>query len=205
MPLTGEEIQQLGEQGSQRAKRWLESTCRAEVKWNNPDLGKSKLQYRKAGADSASTAQEDYFSFDLGGTLLGGSAESELFLAECKKYANANDQGTHYRKFLAQCYRVQDEYGQFCDHFMWITWAPFLVNTWESLLTPAYVKTAIVETDALKYIALGNADYDDEIGKLVAHKTLIVVLADKQEIALSLHGSELMHVRKALLEIRAAS
>lgn len=205
MPLTGEEIQQLGEQGSQRAKRWLESTCRAEVKWNNPDLGKSKLQYRKAGAAPDSDAQGDFFSFDLGGTLLGGSADSEVFLAESKKYANANDQGTHYRKFVAQCYRVEDEFGHFCDHYLWITWAPFLVTNWESLLTPEYVKTSITENELPKYIALGDAAYDDQVGESVAAKLMIVVLADKQEVALSLHGNELLHVRKALLELRAAS
>jgi hypothetical protein len=34
---------------------------------------------------------------------------------------------------------------------------------------------------------------------------MIVVLSDKQEVTLSLHGNELLHVRKALLELRAAS
>ena len=52
VPLTGEQIQKLGEQGGQHTKRWLESTCSAEVIWNNPDLGVDKLQYRKAGGAS---------------------------------------------------------------------------------------------------------------------------------------------------------
>ena len=139
MPLTGEQIQQLGEQGSQRAKRWLESTCRAEVKWNNPSAGLKKLQFKKAGAPDGSTAQGDYFSFDLGGNFLGGDADGEVFLAESKKYATAADQGVEYRRFLSKCYRVETEAGNFYDQYLWITWAPFLVNSWDQLLTPGYV------------------------------------------------------------------
>lgn len=204
MPPTGEQIQQLGEQGAQRAKRWLESTCRAEVKWNNPAVGVGKLQYRKAGAGDQSEAQGDWFSFDLGGTLLGGDQDGNVFLAEAKKYQNAADQGVKYRTFLAQCYCVEQSHSQFVDQYLWITWAPFLVNTWETLLTPAFVKTAATEDTARKYIALGDADYDAEIGTSVATKVMLVVLGDRQEISLSLRGNELVHVRKALLELRAS-
>jgi len=202
MPLTGEQIQLLGEQGSHRAKRWLESTCRAEVKWNNPSIGVSRLQYRKAGADPDSEAQGDFFSFDLGGTLLGGESEGELFFAESKKYESASDQGTHYRKFIAQCYRVETEYGQFCDHYLWITWAPFLVNSWDELRTPQYVEKAVTGDESCRYIALGDSPYQTTAGENVAIKLIIVVLADAQEVVLSLHGNELLHVRKALLEYR---
>ncbi|MEA2704930.1 MAG: hypothetical protein QOD63_2875 [Actinomycetota bacterium] len=205
MPRTGEQIQQLGDHGSQRAKRWLESTCRAEVKWNNPTIGIRKLQYRKAGAASDSDAQGDFFSFDLGGALLGGDCDGELFVAESKKYASAGDQGTEYRKFISKCYRVEVEHAQFYDHFLWITWAPFLVNSWDHLLTSQYVETAATGDDTCKYIALGASDFDPVVGSAVARKILIVVLADGQEAVLSLHGDELMHVRKALLEFRAAT
>lgn len=205
MPLTGEQIQALGEKGSQRAKRWLDSTCRAEVKWNNPNLGVDKLQYSKAGAAADSDAQGDFFSFDLGGNFLGGEVDGELFLAESKKYSAANDQGTHYRKFLAQCYRVECVAAQFVNHFLWVTWAPFLVNSWDELVTPQYVATAVNSNDDTRYIALGGATYDPAIGDRVAKKATIVVLGDAQEVLLSLHGDELMHVRKALLELRSAT
>jgi len=205
MPLTGEQIQQLGNHGSQRAKRWLESTCRAEVKWNNPELGVNKLQYRKAGAAPDSQDPADFFSFDLGGNLLGGDVDGEIFLAESKKYMNAGDQGTQYRKFLAQCYRVQVEHGNFCDHFLWVTWAPFLVNSWDALLTAEYVATAAAGDEVGKYIALGDENIDAAVRDAVAAKLSVVVLADRQEVLLSLHGDELMHVRKALLEFRATA
>lgn len=204
MPLTGEQIQQLGEAGSQRAKRWLESTCRAEVKWNNPHLGVKKLQFQKAGADAASDAQADFFSFDLGGSLLGGDVDGEMFLAECKKYQSANDQGTHYRRFLAGCYRVERDFGNIYDHFLWITWAPFLVNSWDKIVKADYVKESIESAADCTYIALGDDEFADETADAVASKLLIVVLSDAQEYALALHGDELMHVRKALLEHRDA-
>lgn len=205
MPLTGEQIQQLGDQGAQRAKRWLESTCRAEVKWNNPTSGLKKLQFIKAGAQPGSIAQGDYFSFDLGGNFLGGDADGQVFLAESKKYAVPGDQGTEYRKFLAKCYRVEQEAGNFYDQYLWITWAPFLVTSWDQLLTPTYVESSITGDEACKYIALGGTDYDTEVGAAVSGKLLIVVLADGQEVVLSLHGDELLHVRKALLEFRGTA
>ncbi len=201
---TGEQVQQAGADGSERAKRWLESTCRAEVKWNNPAIGVNKLQHRKAGAPSDSTNQADFFSFDLGGAFLGGDANGQLFLAESKKYVASFDQGTEYRKFIAKCYCVEVNLAQVYDRYLWITWAPFLVTQWDQLLTPAYVAAAATDA-ACRDIALGENKFDPAIGNSVAQKLLIVVLADRQETVLSLHGDELMHVRKALLEFRAAS
>lgn len=205
MPLTGEQIQQLGDQGSQRAKRWLESTCRAEVKWNNPTSGIKKLQFIKAGAPAGSTAQGDFFSFDLGGNFLGGDADGDVFVAESKKYATAADQGVEYRKFLAKCYCVEVQAGNFYDHYLWITWAPFLVTAWDQLLGASYIETAVTGDDMCKYTALGAGAYDPAVGEAVAGKLLIVVLSDGQEVVLSLHGDELLHVRKALLELRGTA
>jgi hypothetical protein len=202
---TGEQIQQLGEQGAQRAKRWLESTCRAEVKWNNPTIGLKKLTFRKAGAPDDSEAQGDWFSFDLGGTFLGGDANGEVFLAECKKYAAAGDQGIEYRKFLAKCYRVESEHGAFHDRYLWVTWAPFSITSWPGLMTPAYVEESVTKDQERIRIALGDAAFDATVGTAVAEKLLIVVLSDGQEVLLSLHGDELMHVRKALLEFRSTA
>lgn len=205
MPLTGEQIHKLGEEGTQRAKRWLESTCRAEVLWNNPQIGVEKLQHRKAGAAPGSQATRDFFSFDLGGRLIGGEVDSEMFFAECKKYQSAQDQGTHFRRFLAGCYRVESLYTQFANHFLWITWAPFLVRDWHRLRTETFVRKAVTAKPETRYIALGPAAYEEEVGRRVASKVLVVVLADGQEVALSLHGDELVHVRKSLLEIRGAA
>lgn len=203
MPRTGEQIQKLGDQGGQRAKRWLESTCRAEVKWNNPLVGVNKLQYKKAGAPDGSEVQGDYFSFDLGGNLLGGDAEGELFLAESKKYAKAHDQAAEYRKFLAKCYCVEGDYGSMFDHYLWITWAPFNATKWDELTTSEWVQASVEYDVVTRYMALTpGASYEVDRGVAVSEKVVIVVLADGQEVLLSLHGDELLHVKKSLLDLR---
>jgi hypothetical protein len=84
MVATGEELHEKGRDGARRAKRWLDSTCRADAFWNNPEKGKDKLQHEKAAGGS--------FSFDLGGRMLGGEHSDELFAAEVKNYTEDSDQ-----------------------------------------------------------------------------------------------------------------
>lgn len=205
MPLTGEGTQLLGEQGAQRAKYWLEATCRAEVYWSNPLVCVEKLQYRKLGATEGSASSGDYFSFDLGGRVTGGEEDGRVFLAESKKYSSPRDQGGQYRRFLAQCYAVETNHSNLFDYFFWITWSPFLVESWHELLTSSFVKSAIEESDDNRYIALGSDDIDEVRCSAIATKVLIVVISDGQEILLSLRGGELGHVRKALIDIRRPS
>lgn len=202
MPRTGEEIQALGAAGSQRAKRWLEATCRAEVLWNNPGGHSDKLQFRKAGANPASSASSDFFSMDLGGLLLGGDAHGDMFVAEVKNYASQGDQGVEYRKFLAKCYLIESVRPDMYEHYLWITWVPFLGTKWTKLLEVEFVASAVLETEESRYIALGDESIASDIVARVADKLLIVVLSERQERFLSLHGDELIGVRKALLEIR---
>ena len=202
MALTGEEIQALGSSGSERAKRWLEATCRAEVKWNNPGTHIKKLQFRKAGADPNSTSQGDYFSMDLAGTLLGGEADGDMFVAEVKNYTSAGDQGTEYRYFLARCYRIESDIPNMYEHYLWVTWAPFLVSSWKDLLTKEFVVEAVETNTESARTALGSDNLSDEIAAAVAKKILIVVLSERQEVFLSLHGDELIGVRQALLKLR---
>jgi hypothetical protein len=167
---TGEQTQEAGREGVRRAKRWLEASCRAEVKWDNPKFGQ-KLQFDKADGSNS-------FSFDFAGTLMGGDLEGEEFYAEVKKYINAADQATHYSAFLAQCYRAYDESPHRCDHFMWITWSPFNVTKWDTLMTPSEVKDAVTKHPD---IALGDAEADDAACAEVAKRLWLIVLSDKQE------------------------
>jgi hypothetical protein len=198
--LTGEETQQIGVDGAIRAKRWLEATCRAQVIWTNPG-GIQHLQYRKASAASDSDAKADHFSFDLGGTLLG-DRNGQVFLAECKKYSKSNDQGVEYRKFLAKAYQVERLRPKFCDHYIWITWAPFLVTQWDELNSEEYVRLSVLDSAATKSIALHTDDYVSEIGKKVAERLMVIVLGDVQESVLTLQGNELLYVRQTLLGLR---
>lgn len=202
MPQTGEEAQESGREGVRSAKRWLESTCRAEVKWDNPTKGRDKLQYRKAAAVEGSENAGDYFSFDCGGTLLGGDNDGDTFLAEVKHYSRAGDQGVQYREFLAKCYRTKQVAAAWCNHFVWITWAPFLVSSWPQLRTAQYVQEALTANELSRAIALGTAEPDPDLCATVASHLMIVVVCDLQLRLLSLQDPELLHVRKALLEIR---
>lgn len=200
VPQTGEEQHESGRIGVRDAKRWLEATCRAEVKWDNPNSGKSKLQFVKAGATPSGTAQGDTFSFDCGGTLLGGTSDGEIFLAEVKHYGRSGNQGEQYREFLAKCYQAKQIAGPFCDHFLWITWAPFSVTTWSNLLTPDYVHAAVLATERSRKIALGNlAEPDPGVCDIVSGQLTVVVISDRQLELLSLQAAELIPVRKALI------
>jgi len=195
MATTGEELHVKGEEGAIRAKRWLDSTCRADALWNNPKKGKSKLQYSKAAGDGT-------FSFDLGGRMLGPDTSDEMFLAEVKNYKDPGDQGAEYRKFLSKCYRVEVLHGKFFDHYMWITWAPFLVTSWSKLTTPEFVHQTIESCAFGKEAALDGGAAAPEITRAVSEKLMIVVLSERQEDRLTLQGDELFAVRSSLIEVR---
>lgn len=168
---TGEEIHALGADGAQRAKRWLEGTTRVLHVWMNPEDA-AKLTFGWASSGS--------FSFDLGGSLQGGDLHNKNFYAEVKKYSSAGDQGTEYRKYLAKCYLALAQQPAMCDHFMWITWAPFSIIKWPVLRNAEYVRESV-----LKYSAktLGGEDEhpDDTLCKEVADRLWLIVLSDRQE------------------------
>ncbi len=199
MPMTGEEVHARGAQGSERAKRWLEGTCRADVHWINPSLCPEKLKFDKAIATPDHPAT---FSFDLGGILRGGEEEGKVFLAEVKFYRRPNDQGTQYPLFLSKCYRVEDSRPNAYDRYLWITWAPFLSSSWHLLLSSGYVGKSVGGSTKGREIALGEADPSDDVVSRVALKLIVVVLSADQEKVLSLNGSELIEVRKALIASR---
>lgn len=202
-PPTGEEIQDKGTDGVQRAKHWLDATCRAEVLWYQPRNHVKKLQFMKMGAPAASVARDDYFSFDLGGLLAGGDDHGQHFAGEVKNYSTEGGQGPQYRQFLANAYCTEMRTAAtHFDHYMWITWYPFLIEQWAELLTPNYVATALTATEKFRYTALGSADVDPAVVADLAPKLMVVVLGDRQEKVLRLQGDELTGVQQALVAIR---
>jgi hypothetical protein len=176
--VSGEETQAKGADGARRAKLWLESTTRVDVHWVNPEpIAIPKLKFK--------WANDQTFSFDMGGVLRGEELDGQEFLAECKKYKDAQDQGKHYKKFLAQCYRAFTARPERCDNFIWITWAPFNVTTWSKLLSPEEVRAAVL---AVPSLSLGAEDpehaqemFSDEDCKEVADRLRMIVLSDWQE------------------------
>ena len=183
---SGEAIQQIGIDGADRAKRWLEGTTRVLHTWTNPE-DEAKLTFK--------WATEGTFSFDLGGTMYGAELHNKNFYAEVKKYKDAGDQGTEYPKFLAKCYLALKQSPAYCDHFMWITWSPFSMTKWSKLMTQPYVADAL-RTHDVRALGEKGAEPDPDHCAAVADRLRIIVLSDKQE-ALTLSDAERAELLKA--------
>lgn len=179
--MAGEGEQQKGRRGALLAKRWLERTTRVNVSWVNPDgVAERKLRMKKAHY----TGVNSVFSFDLGGTLRGGELEGHEFLAECKNYEKASDLGTHYRSFLAHCYRAVAIEHPMADQFFWIAFAPHGTTKWDRMTSPEEVKEAVLhkETRDVNFLPSEDpeAEYSDEIGRLVSERLWLLILSTKQ-------------------------
>jgi hypothetical protein len=179
--MPGETMHQIGADGMRRAKKWLDSTTRVLASWTNEDAvvaNRLEFQWPHGGQN---------FSFDLGGLLCGGDFEMQSFVAECKKYSAASDQGEHYDDWLAKCYIMRRDYYRNADHFMWITWHPFRVGVWNQLLMPDSVKRGLLTSYNRKRIfdtdeeEKARALIDEELVNDVAGRLWLIVLSDKQE------------------------
>jgi hypothetical protein len=175
--VSGEELHEIGRDGTIRAKRWLEATTRVDASWINPGAAQ-KLTFHWADGKSS-------FSFDLGGTMRGGEWHGEEFFAEVKKYSSAGDQGAHYTSYLAKCYRAFTVMPARCDHFMWVTWHPFKVGKWADLCSPDEVSESVIthRAAALGVVDLEDArqSIDDATCAAVAERLWLLVLSEKQE------------------------
>lgn len=175
----GEVAQAKGADGARRAKRWLDSTTRVNVQWVNPDpYAVPKLTFKWPHGGTT-------FSFDLGGVFKFDDLDGQAFFAESKKYDKPSDLGTHYVKYLAQCYVAYGALPAYCDNFMWVSWAPPLSSRWDELCTSDFVREAVIkhhkrvfgvdtETDAERLV-------DDAVCADVAARLWLIVLSDRQE------------------------
>jgi hypothetical protein len=207
--VTGEQTQLRGAEGSHAAKRWLESTTRAQVPWENPDaVAAKKLTF---SWEKEVPPKDKDFSFDLGGVFSGEddfhhTKEGELFVAEVKNYQNASDQGSHFEKFLAKCFCARRHEPKSADVFMWITWSPFKANTWSMLHSKSSIVEAIIK---LREQALGIADEEDarseicskdiqDLIEYLSENIWIIVLCEQQEqfLTLSTEDRKLLIARK---------
>lgn len=168
-----------GEDGAQRAKRWLDATTRTRSSWTNKeDVAAGRLTYNWPHAGG------EEFSFDVGGILYGDPFDNHNFVAEVKNYSG-DTLGGHYDKFLAQCYLVYKDHSRWVNQFMFLTWHPFRVKTW----------TQLCETDAIVEACVEHRkrlfDTDDEgeakncidmsVVEALAPRLWLVVLSTKQE------------------------
>ncbi|OZC82917.1 hypothetical protein CH274_08045 [Rhodococcus sp. 06-418-5] len=177
--MVGEATQEKGREGARLARVWLERTTRVKVPWMNPDeAAVSKLTLKKAQPVGTSKT----FSFDLGGYFRGESIDNQTFLAECKNYDTAQDQGTHYVKFLCACYRAVSLGHTLADNFLWIAFAPFNVTIWDQQTKPEKIKEAVLKHPTYNFKESENpaAEIDDEIVAEVSKRLWILILSEKQ-------------------------
>ncbi|GAA1400296.1 hypothetical protein ACFQZ4_53475 [Catellatospora coxensis] len=178
--MPGEALHDAGREGAIRAKRWLDSTTRVSQSWLNTDPGAAK----KLTFNWPSSGTE--FSFDLGGVLKGGEFANSMFMAEVKNYNTPSGLGPMYREYLAKCYIAAKLNNAITDHFMWITWHPFLVDSWTQLCTPDLIRKGITE-QRNRILGDGSSEedakawIDDDLCGGVADKLWVLVLSQKQE------------------------
>lgn len=178
----GEDAPRLGEEGARRAKRWLEATTRVARSWTNEDtVAAGKLTFEwPFGVGQGRT-----FSFDLGGILKDDPFDYHHFIAEVKKYKNAQDQGTHFDNWVAKCYVARQAVPAITDQMMWITWSPFRADSWSALLSETAIESGLVKNCKRVFDTEdpeeAKALIDRDLLKEVSNRLWLVVLSDKQE------------------------
>lgn len=179
--MPGEAMHQKGADGARRAKKWLDATTRVRMSWTNEDaVHASRLEFTWPHGGQP-------YSFDVGGMLCGGEFEGHFFVAECKNYADAADQGAHYDDWVAKCYLTRRDHHRLADHFMWITWHPFRVTKWKNLCSPQAVMDGLLVPQNMKRLfdtedaEEAKAQIDQDLVKEVADRLWLLVLSEKQE------------------------
>ncbi|MFJ1541691.1 hypothetical protein ACIODS_24400 [Micromonospora chalcea] len=177
--MPGEAMHQKGEDGAQRAKRWLDATTRTRSSWTNAEAvsaGRLTYNWPYAGGEE--------FSFDVGGILYGEPFDHHNFVAEVKNYTG-DALGGHYDKFLAQCYLVFRDHSRWVNQFMFLTWHPFRIKTWTKLCESDSIVAACLENSKRLF---DTDDKDEARGKIdetvvsdLKDRLWLVVLSEKQE------------------------
>ncbi len=185
--MPGEDAQDIGEDGLQRAKDWLELSTRVHQSWTRHDRAMSELLEFTWPHPSVDGQPRRSFSYDLGGVFRGDSLDNQSFLAEVKKYKNEGDLPAHFHDFLAKCYIALEQKSNRCDHFLWISWSPFQARQWDQHTTTESVKNSILHQNNRRR-ATGVDDPDEAAAKLspdllvgVASRVWLVTLSEQQE------------------------
>jgi hypothetical protein len=199
--LVGETEQMKGRRGALLAKRWLDRTTRVNANLVNPDrVAAKKLTLKKAVYNGPA----DVFSYDLGGNLRGGELDGQEFLAECKFYKNASDLSTHFRIFLAHCYRAVATEHLMADRFFWISFAPHSATIWERIKSPDAVKAAVLHKACIEINfradEIPEIEFSDEIAKMVSERVWVIILSDEQVEHLSLSKEHHGVIEKYIIE-----
>jgi hypothetical protein len=177
----GEDSQTSGEDGLHGAKLWLDKSTRTKTVVTSKDRwGRNLLAFRWPHGETT-------FSYDIGGSFIGGDIHGQSFLGEVKKYKAEGDLGTLFRDFLAKSYVALSERENDCDNFLWISWAPFQARSWDKHCTYDNVVRSLKHGDNLQR-GLGastaeEADglIDPQVAQRVANRVWLITLSDRQE------------------------
>lgn len=179
--VAGEDLHKIGESGLQRAKHWLDSSTRVKEIWQQTDVPMGELLHFPWTHGSRE------FSFDLGGTFRGEGLDGQAWVAEVKNYRNEGKLPGHFRNFLAKCYVALGHRPGRCDHFLWISWAPFQARDWDKHATSESVRKAVLHPDNIMSV-FGVDNEKDAVAKLDAKRTVqvasrvwLITLCEQQE------------------------
>ena len=182
-----------------RARRWLVSSTRVGECWtrHHRPLGEL-LEFQWQHVPSGSSAAR--FSFDLGGTFCGDSLENQSFVAEVKAYKKEGDLPVQFRDFLAKCYVAMQTHPGRCDHFLWLSWAPFQAQRWDEHATADNVKRSVLHAANRKRVfglegeSEAVSEVKPELLAAVADRLWMVTLCGKQEqlVLTNHHYTEVM-------------
>ncbi len=180
--MAGEESHDRGDIGVQRAKQWLDASTRVRIIYTQTQQPLAELVHFPWPYGT-----REPFSFDLGGIFRGEDLDGQSFLAEVKNYRYESDLPAHFRNFLAKCYVALGHRSSACDHFLWISWAPFQARSWNQHATAENVRKAVLHSDNIESV-LGSSNEADAMEKLDAERTVrvadriwLVTLCDQQE------------------------
>lgn len=176
----GEDSPDAGLVGLRSAKRWLDRTTRATTYTSQDRPFRDLLAYRWPHSDRT-------FSYDIGGSFRGGNLDSQSFLGEVKKYKNESDLPAHFRSFMAKSYVAYKATPERCDHFLWISWAPFKAQAWDKHCTYDQMVTSLSHaTNITRSLGLepgtdSASAIDHEAAQIVAGRIWLITLSDRQD------------------------
>ena len=181
--MAGEDSQDTGREGLQRAKHWLDLSTRVRRSWAYDDHTLAEMVHFDW---PYATGQEKQFSFDLGGDFRGEPLDGQSFLAEVKNYRYESNLPTHFRDFLAKCYVALGSKPARCDNFLWISWSPFQAQSWHKHATTENVRRSLIHNANRKRV-FGVDKEVDAVAKLdvelmanVASRVWLIILSDRQ-------------------------
>lgn len=183
--MAGEDAQDTGREGLQRAKHWLDLSTRVSCFWAYDDPILAEMVHFEWPCGSG---QSKPFSFDFGGSFRGDSLDGQSFLAEVKRYRKEGDLPTLFLDFLAKCYVALGAKPKRCDNFLWISWSPFQAQRWDRHTTPDNVRRSLLQKVNTKRVfgvdteAEAAAKLDVQRMAHVANRIWLITLSDRQEM-----------------------